>query len=381
MFHRTICFLWLVSLLILLGGCERKDGEATGNSLVGNQSQVVNLIFTFGSEKEEWVEAVTTDFNQRKMKATGGKVIQVTSLRRDSAICLDELMEGSTKAHLTSPASSAYIKSGNAEWRTRTGKDLIPATESLLRSPVVIVLWQQMAETMGWGKQPVGWAEIHGLIADPQGWGKHGIPGWGKFIYGHTNPESSSSGLFALVSEVSAAAGKPSGLTVEDLARPEVARFVGDIEAAVTHSGNTTASLARKMFSEGPAYVHAIPLYESMLIKNYTGKTPPKAPFVAIYPKEGTFGSDHPVGSVDREWVAAEHREAARAYVDFLLAREQQEKAMTFGFRPARAEVPLVAPLDPAHGVNPQEPQTTIEVPSAEVMKAMMKFWEQSKNR
>ena len=56
-------------------------------------------------------------------------------------------------------------------------------------------------------------------------------------------------------------------------------------------------------------------------------------------------------------------------------------KQAEIGFRPARADVPLVAPLDAAHGVNPKEPQTTLEVPSVEVMDAMMKLWEKSKKR
>ena len=34
-----------------------------------------------------------------------------------------------------------------------------------------------------------------------------------------------------------------------------------------------------------------------------------------VYPKEGTFWSDHPVGIVDREWVTPERREAAEIYI------------------------------------------------------------------
>jgi Ca-activated chloride channel family protein len=277
--------------------------------------------------------------------------------------------------------SSAFIKTGNAQWRAKTGRDLIPSTESLLRAPIVIAMWQPMAETIGGGRQPVGWAEIHGLITDPQGWATSGQPAWGKFLFGRTNPQSSSSGLHSLFAEAYAAAGKTSELTVADVERPEVARFVNDIEAAALHTENSTGCLAEKMFANGVSYTHAAVLYESMVVASYTQKQPPSIPVVAIYAKEGTFVSDHPVGIVDAEWVTEEHRDAARTYLDFLLAREQQEKALAFGFRPARADVPLVAPLDAAHGVNPKEPQTTLEVPSVEVMDAMMKLWEKSTKR
>ena len=61
---------------------------------------------------------------------------------------------------------------------------------------------------------------------------------------------------------------------------------------------------------------------------------------VAIYPKEGTFWSDHPVGIVEREWVTPAHREAAKVYIQYLLQRPQQERAITYGFRPGAVDVP-----------------------------------------
>jgi Ca-activated chloride channel family protein len=100
---------------------------------------------------------------------------------------------------------------------------------------------------------------------------------------------------------------------------------------------------------------------------------------VALYPKEGTFWSDHPVGVVERPWVTEEHREAARQYVKFLLERPQQERALAHGFRPGDVNVPLAAPIDAAHGVDPREPKTTLEVPSAEVMDAIKAVWQKNK--
>jgi Ca-activated chloride channel family protein len=102
-------------------------------------------------------------------------------------------------------------------------------------------------------------------------------------------------------------------------------------------------------------------------------------PIVAIYPKEGTFWSDHPVGVVQRDWVTPEASEGAEAYIQFLLARPQQERAMAFGFRPGDPAIALTAPLDPAHGIDPKEPQTTLEVPEPAVVDAVLETWEQVK--
>ena len=100
---------------------------------------------------------------------------------------------------------------------------------------------------------------------------------------------------------------------------------------------------------------------------------------MALYPKEGTFWSDHPIGVVEREWVTPEHREAADMYIRYLLDTPQQQKALTYGFRPASVDVPLGAPIDAQHGVDPAEPKTTLEVPSVEVIDRILGLWRTKK--
>jgi Ca-activated chloride channel homolog len=98
-------------------------------------------------------------------------------------------------------------------------------------------------------------------------------------------------------------------------------------------------------------------------------------PLVAVYPKEGTFWSDHPVGIVQRSWVTPERQEGAKLYIDYLLSRPVQEKAVSYGFRPSLPEITLGAPFDLAHGVDPKEPKTVLEEPSAEILNATLRLW------
>jgi Ca-activated chloride channel family protein len=339
----------------------------------------LELVFTYGSEKEEWVKDVTAAFNAERHKTASGKAIFVKAVALGSGECIDELVQGTRQAHLTSPASAAFIKLGNAQWRAKTGKDLIGATDNLLLSPVVIAMWKPMAEAIGWGKRPIGWADVLALARDPKGWSAHGHPEWGGFKFGHTHPEASNSGLIALFAEVYAAAGKLRDLGVADVARPKTAEYVAAIEKAVVHYGSSTGFFGRKMFERGPGYLSAAVLYENMVIESYSPKYQPPFPVVAIYPKEGTFWSDHPVGIVEREWVTPEHREAAKAYIQYLLAPAQQAKAVPYGFRPAAVDVPLGAPIDAAHGIDAKEPKTTLEVPSVETIDAILNLWRGNK--
>ncbi|MCI0619012.1 substrate-binding domain-containing protein [bacterium] len=210
-----------------------------------------------------------------------------------SGECIDELLSGKRKAHITSPASAAFIKLGNAKYRAKTGKDLIPTTENLVLSPVVIAMWQPMAEALGWPNKSLGWSDILTVAKNPQGWAAYGHPEWGAFKFGHTHPEFSNSGLISLFAEVYAGPGKVSALSLQDVEQPETAKYLSDIENSVVHYGSSTGFFGRKMFSNGPEYLSAAVLYENMVIESYLQNNRTVFPVVAIYPKEGTFWSDH----------------------------------------------------------------------------------------
>ena len=167
---------------------------------------------------------------------------------------MDEAIEGSPrKPHLTSPASEAYVKLANARWRARSGgRDLLPKTDSLVLSPVVIAMWKPMAEALGWPQRPVGWADILALARNPQGWAARGQPQWGRFKFGHTHPEYSNSGLMAVLAEAAAATGRRDVLTPAAALAPETAAFVAGIEQAVVHYGTSSGFLRAEDVRERP---------------------------------------------------------------------------------------------------------------------------------
>jgi Ca-activated chloride channel family protein len=335
----------------------------------------IRLLFSYGSEKQKWIEDVTAAFNKSGANTSGGKRITVKAIPKGSGECIDDLISGREHDDLISPASNIFIKLGNAQSRAATGKDLIGGTQNLVLSPVVVATWKPMAEAIGWGKKPVGWADILALARDKRGWSTYGYPQWGSFKFGHTHPAYSNSGILSLIAENYAAVGKVHGLTVADVQNPKTRAFVNGIEDSVVHYGSSTGFFGRKLFDSGPEYLSAAVLYESMVVESYSNAKAMPFPVVAVYPKEGTFWSDHPVGVVDREWVTPERREAAQTYINYLLAAQQQQKALAYGFRPGSTDVPVGAPIDVDHGVDPKQPVTTLEVPSSEVINAIQQQW------
>jgi len=376
-----LALLPLLVLAVSLTSCSSKKSSSVQENGAPAQAppDSIELLFTYGSEKERWINEVTDRFNREDHRAPGGKRIFVRAIPMGSGELVDEVMNGSRQPHIISPASAAFIKIGNAQSQSKTGKELVGSTDNLVLSPVVIAMWKPMAEALGWGKKPIGWSEILSLASSQKGWEALGYPQWGKFKFGHTHPQYSNSGLISLFAEVYAATGKTAGLTVADVEKPHTAQFVEGIERSVVHYGSSTGFFGRRMFASGPQYLSAAVLYESMVVESYSSGEQLAFPVVAIYPKEGTFWSDHPVGIVERDWVTPAHREAAKVYIKYLLDRPQQERAMTYGFRPGSVDVPLASPIDSAHGVDPKEPKTTLEVPSVPVMDATLKLFGERK--
>lgn len=376
---RVSTYVVVAGTLLLFGlGCKKAAGPSSGDKTalqpVGDNE--IRLVFTYGSEKQKWVEDVTAAFNNGGVKSATGKHITVQAIPKGSGEVVEDLLSGNDHADLTSPASGVFVKLGNARSKAATGQELIGSTQNLLLSPVVIAMWKPMAEAIGWGKKSIGWNDILTLARDKKGWSGYGYPQWGAFKFGHTHPAYSNSGIISLIAENYAATGKVHGLTLADVNSPKTKDFVRGIENSVVHYGSSTGFFGRKLFESGPEYLSAAVLYESMVVESYKQPNSMPFPVVAIYPKEGTFWSDHPVGIVNRDWVTPERKAAAQVYIDYLLAKAQQEKALSYGFRPGSTDIAVGYPVDEAHGVDPKQPTTTLEVPPPDVIAAIQAQWD-----
>lgn len=363
--------------LMTIAGCDRRSSsgngtEATSSSPPPNQ---VDVLFVYGSEKQDWIDAVTPAFNDAQHTLPDGKVIHITAKPMGSGESKDDILAGRVQADVWSPASGVFVTLGNAEAQTKGGP-LVKQTQNLVLSPVVIAMWKPMAEALGWPNKPIGWTDIGALAAETDAWKTRGLPQFGTFKFGHTHPEYSNSGMIALLAEIYAAAGKTRGLTLEDLQQPKVGETLHAIEHGVVHYGRSTGFFGKRMAQYGPGYLSAAVMYENMVISSYanSGGNPP---LVAIYPKEGTIWSDHPAGIVERPWVSDDQRAAGKMYLDYLLAAPQQRKALELGFRPAEGDIG--SPIDADHGADPKQPSTILDTPSADVIAAAVELWRKEK--
>ena len=372
--------LLLLPLLALLTACGDQEAEAKAKATAMATPPAVaglELVFTYGSEKKDWLDQAVTAWAARNERTADGRPITIAAIPMGSGECCDEILRGSRQPHLISPASGAFITLGNAAALAAGGKPLIANTENLVLSPVVIAMWKPMAERLGWPGKAIGWSDILALSTAPTGWGSIGEPAWGSFRFGHTHPEYSNSGLMALLAELQAGAGTTAPLTSADLQKPDVRTFLAGIEQAVAHYGSSTGFFAERMFGGGMGAFSATVLYESNVVEATSRNL--STPVVAVYPKEGTFWADHPVGIVQREWVTPAHQNAAKRFIRFLLDKPQQQAALASGFRPGSTDVPVGAPIDAAHGCDPAQPTTTLTVPTAPILNDALALWRSAK--
>jgi ABC-type Fe3+ transport system substrate-binding protein len=268
---------------------------------------------------------------------------------------------------------------GNGESSELTGGPLVGETSDLVRSPLVLAMWAELAEASRWRAEPPSWSTVFEAVRDPARWkeitgGKPEIP---PLMLGHTDPERSNSGLLTLILMVESASAAPrsfeGGLTRPAVRDPAVAEAIKAIEAHVVQPLNSsTGFLANSMLEKGAAGMGAALMYESLVIeKNRAGAG---TRLVAVYPKEGVFGNEHPIGVVRRPWVTDAHAEAARQYIAYLQGRPQQEKAKAHGFRPIDRTIPVADLLRPELGVSDGE-ASPLAYPNSQLIREIRAVW------
>ncbi|MEO5726780.1 MAG: VWA domain-containing protein [Byssovorax sp.] len=376
----------IVCALVLKVATGKADTPASGPGASASAASgapkgpAVEILISSSDGKKEWLEDVARAFHASKAEVSG-KAVRVTLLHMKSGESMQKILAGKEKPTIWSPAGQAWIELLNTTWKGRSGHDFVENVRPTVMSGLVVAMWEPMARSLGWPDKPIGWNDIFQVAMDPGGWGSLGHPEWGPFRFGHGHPDFSTSAMLSVVSSIYAAAGKTSGLTAEDLRNPTVIERVGSLERAIVHYGESSSWLTEKLCTKGPAYLSAVTLYESSVVQA-NDRYKKEMPFrlVAIYPKEGTFWENHPTGIVNADWVSPEQREAASKFLAFATSREQQQKALQYGYRPTDASIPVGAPIDEAHGADPrQNAAKGLEYVSEDVFRRANELWHKVK--
>jgi Ca-activated chloride channel homolog len=386
-FGLLFVILFTVVSVFLMSNCSGPGAHANVTPGPTRPPNSVVISIVTNDTKAEWLKLVTDAFNATQTKTSAGRQIVVDMLQESSpGPTVEKIVKGEMQPVLWSPADISWVEQANQKLKGE-GKPPVVSEECprIVYAATGFAMWRPMAEALGWPDKPISWKQIVELAGDPQGWAKYGHPEWGQFKFGHSHPEQSSTGFNMLASLAYAAAGKTEGLTPEDVRSPAVVDAFRKLEKDTYHYGTSTRGLLTVMAVRGPGYLHAATASETAMLKSAeVQKDVLRFPWAFIFPAEGAFWQDNPACLLDASWVSAEQREAARIYRDYLLAFEQQDKAVQIGLRPAVEGVPLHFPISLDNGTDPRvSPQTVPPLAnvSAETQAAIIDVFKETKKK
>jgi Ca-activated chloride channel family protein len=349
-----------------------KSGGGSGSGPGGTTAPkgAVTVTFAYSPEKEKLLLPLIDRFNRRGEKV-GGRQVFVKGMNVASGDAEQKIAAGRLQPVVWSPASSLWGRQLDFD----ADRPYAPADNpSIVRTPLVIAMWEPMARALGWPGKQIGFTDILRLASSGTGWAAYGKPEFGAFKLVHTNPDFSTSGLEAVVAEYYSATGKKEGLLEKDVASARARATVKGIERSIVHYGDTTLFIADQMRKGGPGYASAVAMEEVTLLdfnRNRGGQ--PK--LVALYPKEGTFYSDSPYITLNAPWVSPSEREGANAFEHFLAGEITAGVAGQAGFRPASLQAKPAAEISAANGADPTQPKRVLGLPEPRVLARIKSSW------
>jgi Ca-activated chloride channel family protein len=388
-------FLALAALVA--AACSSSSPTTESSTDLGDRGDCLVIDMAVSPEKIDLLTNVAQTFNRSRTRV-GDRCIFVDPKSKASGGAMqaladgwDEKAEAAPTPVVWSPASSAWGAILDQRRADQGEPPMANEGTPFMNTPLVIAMPEPMARALGWPDTALGWSDILRLATSSEGWTAYGHPEWGSFKLGKTNPNFSTSGLSALIAQNYAASNKTRDLTTEDLAKPDIVQYNRNVESSVVHYGDTTLTFLNNWYradQEGTAltYVSAVAVEEKSVIDYNSGNPdgilapgeeprPPRTKLVAIYPKEGTIFSDNPFFILDAPWVTEEERAGALAFQDYVQQPDVQSRVLEFNFRPGNPQVAIGSPIVPENGVDPNQPQTLLQVPTPPVMVGLLDRW------
>jgi Ca-activated chloride channel homolog len=364
---------------------DRIGAERAGRS---SDSDAVELVIAVSPAMKPTFDRLVQIFNERSpAEPTTGE--RTTTLPiRTVELAPDTMVQQGAAAdppfQALAPDSSLWLDQLEQRWAEITESDaenaIIPIaiqrTGTPVRyatSPIVIVAWESVAVDLGWPHEPIGWQEIQRRATeDPD------------FKWNHPSTNNAS-GLLATLAEFYAGAGLTRGLTEDAATAPATIEYVRAVESTIRFYGEGETVILQRLRAEGRSFLDAFVAQEQVVIA--WNEAQPAERLVAIYPAEGTLWADHPLALLELETLSKAQRNTYQQFTTFLLGQEAQGIVLSSGYRPADLDLSLTgtgSPFEPVStdpdgdsrsAVDWRQPQTTLQMPSRQVVEVVQNVW------
>lgn len=337
----------------------------------------ITLPLVYSTEQEAWLSSAVAAFEASGITVRGAP-IDVVLQGRDAQAARQAILDSSLQPVVWIPSSSAATELLRSALQARGDQSLIAtsgadAPRSIVQSPLVVVMWQDRAATLE-AKDKNVWTVLHDANGYAEGWAAYGRPQWGYFKWGHTAASTADDGLLSLLLMARDVRGGDAPIQATDITSEIFQTWRRATETGATVVAGSSI-LVNDMLVFGPSRFDAVVTYENLAIQFLPDAVRRGRPLQILYPPTNIM-SDHPFVVLEGSWVSSEQRTAAALLRDFLLSQEQQQRAVTFGFRPASSGIALDGTSSPflrnaAAGLR-LDPGPLITLPGTDVLAALI---------
>lgn len=288
----------------------------------------------------EWVAQAAADFNAAG-EALEGQPITVEVIPMDGLVALNrfdtQTMDPIPTAWI--PDSRWLVELANAGYKASLGRDVFLTDGEYRARPVALSLFawgiyksraDALVETFG----EISWPNLHDAAMAAGGWPDlGGLPDWGFFKLLLPSPRRNVAGLGALISAAGEYYGRPN-IDVADVTNPEFGQWLKELLGAVPDFSSTFGYPGESLALFGPSGGEVGQLLESDIIQHMGGaELRWGEPLLVYYPRFVTW-FDYPFTTwIGPETTAAE-KNAALAFMRYLLSDDVQLQAVEYGLRP-----------------------------------------------
>jgi Ca-activated chloride channel homolog len=373
-----LCCLGVVALAII---GQQANKSATSQTPVVDARNAA-LTVAYSPEKAALMRTLADKFNGQKQKTPDRQAMAVQLVEVTPEEMVNQALAGSGGFQALTPDSSLWLDQLNNRWAQSQATEpgaieprLTGAPVRYAVSPIVIAAWEDAARSLGWPQTPVSWQAIQARAQGDK-----------DFTWSHPST-AYASGLLATLAEFYAGAGVQRGLTAEMAQAQKTLDFVQNVEKTVKFYGEGELAAMKRAAQDGPQGLDAFVVSEQLVTAFNTGafsNGKPADKLVALYPAEGTLWADHPLALLETADITSNQRRTFQAFREFLATPDAQAAILQAGYRPADLTIPLDSPGSPLtkeNGVDASQPQTTLQLPTPDVVQVVQNVWALTKRK
>jgi Ca-activated chloride channel family protein len=326
---------------------------ASAFALADGPGRPLEVSYVYSTDAADLLEEPIRAFND-EMVEVDGRPVHVTGEAVPSGDARTLIRSGGLQPTAWTPASSMW---GRLIKSDRVGVRVEEVERSLVQSPQVVVIIGPKADDLN--------IESVGTLEDLLERAKEDI------TLAHTDPNVSTSGLSAVLSEFSIAASiKPHKLASKDVDRDAVEEEVRGMEMSMSHYVDVAKDFADIWCEHATQIADGAYMQETTLLKDIRGRKGDCERYVPVYPSDVSLVADYPLLVLDAPWVSEERAEGARVFSSWLEERLAHDcpHVRTSGFRKGDC-VP--------GGVRRDLPADVVDPPPGKVLAKIQRAWSQ----